>query len=97
MPEVAREVLGVAAVVGRVVPPKLLRAVIARPEPMLLAALDAIRRARLLVETAEDGYRFPHDVIREVVEADLGPARRAALHRRVAEALASQAGPSPSS
>jgi len=35
-------------------------------------------------------YRFVHDVIREVVEADLGAGRRAALHRRVATILAEQ-------
>jgi len=44
---------------------------------------------RLLEETGHD-YRFVHDVIREVVEADLGAGRRAALHRRVATILAEQ-------
>jgi len=95
LPEVARDVLGVAAVVGRVVPPSLLREVIAQPEPLLLSALDATCRARLLVEAPGEGYLFPHDVIREVVEIDLGLARRAALHRQVAEALESQAGQIP--
>jgi tetratricopeptide (TPR) repeat protein len=95
LPDVAREVLTVAAVAGRVVSPKLLRTVIVQPEPELLSALDAISRAHLLVETPAEGYRFPHDVIREVVEADLGLARRAALHRQVAEALAQQAGAVP--
>src|SRR5205085_1618087 len=35
----------------------------------------------------EEAYAFAHDVIREVVEADVGAARRAVLHRRVAAAL----------
>src|SRR5437764_15303852 len=83
----AQEVLGVAAVVGRVVAPALLMAVAAQPEPEVLAALDAADRAGLLEEAGAAGYQFAHDVIREVVEADLGAARRAVLHRRIAEAL----------
>ncbi|HVA91969.1 MAG TPA: hypothetical protein VNL71_19250, partial [Chloroflexota bacterium] len=41
------------------------------------------------------GYRFAHDVIREVVEEDLGAARRASLHRRVAEVLEGESGHRP--
>ena len=57
----------------------------------MLAALEAACHARLLEEEGEDVYHFAHDVIREVIEADLGAARRTMLHRCVAEAL--EAGP----
>jgi tetratricopeptide (TPR) repeat protein/transcriptional regulator with XRE-family HTH domain len=87
LPAAAQEVLGVAAVVGRVVAPALLTVVTAQGEEDVLAACEAACRARLLQEAGAEGYRFPHDVIREVVEADLGAARRTMLHRRVAEAL----------
>ncbi len=84
----ARDVLAVAAVIGRAVQIPLLLATTAYPEDEVSAALDAAGQARLLVEqSGPGGYWFAHDVIREVVEADLGPARRMALHRRVAEAL----------
>ncbi len=84
----ARDVLAVAAVIGRAVQIPLLLATTAHPEGDVSAALDAAGHARLLVEQpGPGGYWFAHDVIREVVEADLGPARRMALHRRVAEAL----------
>jgi len=84
----ARDVLAAAAVIGRAVQIPLLLATTAHPEGDISAALDAAGHARLLVEQPEPGgYWFAHDVIREVVEADLGPARRMALHRRVAEAL----------
>ena len=53
----------------------------------VLLGLEAACRARLLLEDGEDGYAFAHDVIREVLEADLGAARRAVLHLRVAEGL----------
>jgi len=87
LPLPAREVLALAAVVGRVVPRATLIELATRSEDEVLAAFDATCQARLLEEAGEDAYRFSHDVIREVIEADLGAARRAALHRRVAEAL----------
>jgi tetratricopeptide (TPR) repeat protein/transcriptional regulator with XRE-family HTH domain len=92
LPAGAQEMLGVAAVVGRVVPRWLLATVLARPEDEVLAALDAACATQLLRETGIDTYEFLHDVIREVVEADLGATRRAVLHRRVAEALEGGAG-----
>ena len=53
----------------------------------MLAALNAASRAGLLVEEGGLEHRFAHDVIREVVEDDLGAGRRRALHHRVGEAL----------
>lgn len=87
LPEIARLILGAAAVVGRRVSRHLLAAAMEEPEKAVLAGLEAACRARLLVEDGDDAYRFAHDLIREVLEADLGAARRAMLHRRVAEAL----------
>jgi transcriptional regulator with XRE-family HTH domain/tetratricopeptide (TPR) repeat protein len=95
LPEVAREVAGTAAVVGRVAPRALLAGVVARSEEALVAVLEVLCRARLLEDGGDGAYRFAHDVIREVVEADLGTARRMLLHRRVAEALERQPGESP--
>jgi adenylate cyclase len=87
-------VLGAAAVVGRVVPPALLGSVTGRPEAELFAALEGACHAGLL---AEDGhaYQFTHDLIREVIEQDVGLARRTALHLRVAEALEHRPGEPP--
>ena len=64
------------------------------PEHEVLAALDVAGRARLLVEE-ERAYHFAHDVIREVVEADVGAARRTLLHRRAAEVLEQGPGAPP--
>ncbi len=88
LPEAARLVLGAAAVVGRCAARGVLMAVVGQPEEVVLAGLEAACRARLLLEEGEDGYVFAHDVIREVLEADLSAARRALLHHRVAAALA---------
>ena len=87
LPSVAQEVLGVAAVVGREVPRPLLAGVATHPERTVVEAVDAACSARLLEEVGARAYRFVHDVIREVVEADLGAGRRALLHRQIAVAL----------
>lgn len=87
LPAAAQGILGVAAVIGRVVPHRLLIDSAGRDEEQVCAALDATSRAGLLVEDGRLDHRFVHDVIREVIEADLGAGRRGALHRRVGEAL----------
>ncbi len=60
----------------------LLLALTACSEDQLLEALKTACRARLLQEEGET-YRFAYGVIRRVVEADLGHARRAVLTRRL--------------
>src|SRR5919197_330872 len=96
LPAAGREILGAAAIVGRRVPRALLLAMAGQPEEVVLAGLEAAHRARLLREDDDNAYVFTHDVIREVVEADVGAARRAIFHRRVAEALeCNAAGASP--
>ena len=82
----AQDVLHAAAVVGRIMSRDLLRAVVAMPDDVLAEALDLACHRGLLIERGEDGYGFPHDVIREVIERDIGAARRALLHGRIAEA-----------
>jgi tetratricopeptide (TPR) repeat protein len=63
-------------------------------EEQMLAAVEAALAARLLAEEGPDGYRFPHDLIRETVEDGLSAARRRRLHRRIGQAL--EAGPGAS-
>lgn len=93
LPVAAQDVLGIAAVAGRDTPRVLLLRVAARPEREALDGLQAACRARLLEEVGTDAYRFAHDVIREMVEADLGAAQRARIHREIATAL--EATPTP--
>jgi tetratricopeptide (TPR) repeat protein len=90
-----RDLLGVMSVIGRAAGVGLLLEVAGDPESEITAALDEACRMRLLVEDGRSGYQFLHDLIREVVEADLGAARRAVLHRTVAEALERMAGDVP--
>ena len=95
LPEPSRQVLDVAAIMGREVPRTLIIAAARLPEEDLLLGLEAACQARLLLETGKAGYVFAHDVIREVAEADIGAARREVLHRRVAEVLERTASEAP--
>jgi predicted ATPase len=94
LPALAQELLASVAVLGREAPRRLLPLVAGAAEEAVVAALEAAGRARLLGET-EQGYRFAHDVIAEVVEAELSGLRRQLLHRRVAQALEQQPGAVP--
>ncbi|MGN9776910.1 helix-turn-helix transcriptional regulator [Micromonospora sp. H33] len=64
----------------------LLAKVVRLPEDELIEAVRAAVAHRLLVG-ADDGYRLRHRLVAEVLEHELLPAERAALHRRYAEAL----------
>jgi tetratricopeptide (TPR) repeat protein/transcriptional regulator with XRE-family HTH domain len=86
LPETAQALLHMAAVIGRVAPLSLLSTVLAGPEEEVLTGVEAACHARLLLD-AEHAVRFTHDVVREVVEADITSTRRARLHRRVAAAI----------
>lgn len=92
LPEPAHALLGTAAIIGRRVSYPLLFAVAGQPEEEVLTALEAACHAYLLQEEGSDSYVFPHDVIREVLETDLGARRRAILHWRIAEALEQEKG-----
>ena len=90
LPKLAQEILAIAAVVGRGAPRALLLGVMGLPdqdEKKVLEALEAACQARLLLEDGEAAYTFAHDLVREVIVADLSTARRAWLHRQVAQVL----------
>ena len=87
LPETAQELAAIAAVVGQEAPGKLLAWASGYPRRETQAALDALCRARMLVEDGTGTYRFSHDLIRDVVIAELGATRRQMLHGRIAEAL----------
>jgi tetratricopeptide (TPR) repeat protein len=87
LPEVAQDLVSVAAVVGQEASGKLLARASGHPTHEAVAALNTACRARLLMEDDSGIYRFTHDVIWEVVVADMGTTRRQILHRQIAEAL----------
>lgn len=89
LPDSAKRVLQVAAVLGREFPLSLLEA-IAPPGLDLFAELAALVRAELLGETAlfpEQRYRFVHLLVQQVAYQGLLVKSRAELHARAGQAL----------
>lgn len=86
----ARAIAGVAAVIGARLRFRLLREVSDLPEQAVLAGIDELCRAGILVESArshEADYEFAHAMIQDVIYDSLGVARARLLHTRVARAL----------
>ena len=86
----AREVIRVAAVLGREFPYRLIQAVAERPERELREGLAALIRADLIVERGsppDATYRFEHALIQDAAYEGLLKSRRRDLHRRAAIAL----------
>ena len=73
---------------------ELVSAALRLAEEPLLAAVRQAGASGLLISGA-DGYALRHEVIRQVVYADLMAGERQRLHRRLAEALAARPGSEP--
>ena len=95
--EQVREVLTVAAVIGRSFDVALLTALVEIPESLLLDQLEAAVGATLLHESTNQvgQFTFEHTLINHTLYQGLGNTRRARVHRRVAEALEEQLGGDP--
>ena len=86
----ARSVVDRLALLGARVTHHVLATVCSLTDDALFAALDELRRQRLVREFDADGevsYDFVHPMIRETIAGDLGRARARALHGTIAEAL----------
>ncbi|SNQ51477.1 Diguanylate cyclase (GGDEF) domain-containing protein (fragment) [Frankia canadensis] len=80
-------VLGTAAVLGRTFDLTLVAAVTGR-SPIGVATAAARARAHQLVRDNGDGrWSFVHDCVHEALLSTMSPPERAAVHRRVVEAL----------
>jgi tetratricopeptide (TPR) repeat protein len=87
-----RELLTVAAVVGREFDLDVLAQIVDRSEETVGARLDEGLRARVLTAVAGPRMRFAHALIREALYEELPTARQLELHRRTGEALESRYG-----
>jgi DNA-binding CsgD family transcriptional regulator/tetratricopeptide (TPR) repeat protein len=89
LPQPTQQVLAVVAVAGRTVPHRLLTAVADLDDADLTSALQTGVAQQLLVsQPQQDGYDLRHGLLREVIDADLLPGERAALHAAYARVLA---------
>jgi tetratricopeptide (TPR) repeat protein len=90
--EASQAVLEAAAVTGETFDPAVVRPACGLGEEDFAEALEEALAARLVIEAGAGqvgpvGYRFAHGLVRTAVYAGTSPPRRAALHRRVGEAL----------
>jgi serine/threonine protein kinase len=83
----ARELINLAAVIGRAFTFAVLAQASGADEDTLVSGLDELWQRRIVREQGQDAYDFSHDKIREVAYTALSAARRRLLHRKVAEAL----------
>ncbi len=85
--EPARDLLGVAATIGREFTAEVLGHASGVDDGALVRGLDELWRRRIIREQGADAYDFSHDTIREVAYLALSPALRRNVHLRVARAL----------
>ena len=89
----AREVAGLAAVIGRAFSIEILTMASDHGEARVTRALDELWQRRIVREgatvanTTSENWDFTHDRLREVAASELGPIQRQRHHRRIAEAL----------
>ena len=87
LPDGARRLAEVAAVIGRPFSVGLLVSATGIGEPELVDHLDELWRRRIIRDQGLT-YDFSHDKLRAVALEMVSPARRRQLHRAVAEAIA---------
>ncbi|HEX9118311.1 MAG TPA: AAA family ATPase, partial [Anaerolineae bacterium] len=83
----AHELIGLAATFNREFAFPILCAASRLTEEGVVRALDELWRRRLVREHGARSYVLSHDLLRDLVYAQLAPATRRWHHRRIAEAL----------
>ncbi len=87
--EAARDVIHLAAVVGREFQFELLEQAASLPEAEALDAIEELQAAHLIRSIKNDSFVFDHSLTMQVALQDISSARQRSLHRRVAETLES--------
>ncbi|MET7393322.1 BTAD domain-containing putative transcriptional regulator [Dactylosporangium sp. NPDC005572] len=88
LPDGAADLLAALSLAGRDLSIAVAAAAAGRSLDGIEQALAAALRAGLVEESAPGRLRVGHDIVREAVTADVGPATRIALHGRLADAFA---------
>jgi DNA-binding SARP family transcriptional activator len=83
----SRELVGLAATIGREFNFKLLAKASGCEEDILVRELDELWQRRIVREQGTDAYDFSHDKLREVAYRNMSEVRRRLLHRQTAHAL----------
>ena len=84
------ELLGMASVIGREFPLRVLEEFAGKQEEELVGVMDRCEGYGLIhssSELGEEKYAFTHDVLQEALYESIGPARRRRYHLRIAQAI----------
>nr|WP_315592749.1 BTAD domain-containing putative transcriptional regulator [uncultured Cupriavidus sp.] len=94
LPPGARDIVGVAAIIGRAFTTDILAQASDLGEDALAGALDELWQRRIVRQTDGGGlaFDFSHDKIRDVAYAEVSPLQRRRLHLRVARAFEQASG-----
>ena len=89
LPDTSQETLAVAATLGQDFDLAVLAATVEASGATLLDHLDPALEAGIVIDNpgTTSRYRFSHGLVNETIYDDLGGARRARTHLRIAEAL----------
>ncbi len=85
--EHARELLHLAAIMGREFDFELLQRTSSLPEFDILDAIEELENAHLIRPLESEKFAFDHSLTMQVALQDMSQARRHSLHRRIAETL----------
>jgi len=88
-------VVEAAALIGRQLDRDLLRSVVDLSDDVLDGVLGELEDARVLEPWGTNGWRFRHELLREVATELTPPSVHRGLHAKVADALVSAAGGDP--
>jgi len=83
----AHELAALAATIGRAFTFDVLARAYGQSEDVAVRSLDELWQRRVVRQQGANTYDFSHDRIRDVAYAEISPALRRSLHRRVAHAL----------
>src|SRR5262249_55897139 len=83
----AREVVALAATIGRAFALDLLMCASGSDEETVTNALDELWQRRIIREQDTASYDFTHDKLREVAYAEISAPQQRLLHRKIAQAL----------
>jgi predicted ATPase len=83
----ARELVALAATIGRAFALDLLTHASGADEETITHALDELWQRRIIREQDTADYDFSHDKLREVAYAEISAPQRRLLHRRIAHSL----------
>jgi DNA-binding SARP family transcriptional activator/tetratricopeptide (TPR) repeat protein len=83
----ARDVVNLAAVVGRDFSLELLAEASDLPLDSVVTAIDELWRRRIITQHRRSTYDFVHDLLRDAALSEVTPPRRMLLDRRIAQAL----------